>query len=112
MQQQRCWCDELPDCFLAVHSLYAPTRQLLLHPCCDFVTVPRTLAPCLGVACPFANNTLRSLAVCVNNVPCPPRDCVGSWVPGNCSGACGGGEGMLLEEYVITVTAAYNGKAL
>jgi hypothetical protein len=26
------------------------------------------------------------------------------------SGACGGGPGLLLEEYVVTVTAAYNGK--
>jgi hypothetical protein len=29
---------------------------------------------------------------------------------GNCIGACGGGSGLLLEEYVVTVTAADNGK--
>jgi hypothetical protein len=29
-----------------------------------------------------------------------------------CSGACGGGAGLLLEEYAVTVTAACNGRWL
>lgn len=28
----------------------------------------------------------------------------------NISGACGGGYGLLLERYVVNVTAAYNGE--
>jgi hypothetical protein len=65
---------------------------------------------CSGTACPYANNTPRSSTTCINTTACPPRDCVGSWVSRNCSGACGGGGGLLLEEYVVTVTAAYNGE--
>lgn len=65
---------------------------------------------CGGVACIKANNTNRLTTACNNTTPCPPRNCVGSWVPRNCSGACGGGSGLLLEQYVVTVTAAYNGE--
>ncbi|KAF6250697.1 hypothetical protein COO60DRAFT_1629462 [Scenedesmus sp. NREL 46B-D3] len=69
-------------------------------------TVPRA---CSGSSCSSTHNTNRTSTACVNNVPCPPRHCVGSWVAQSCSGACGGGGGLLLERYVITVTAAYNG---
>ncbi|KAF6257103.1 hypothetical protein COO60DRAFT_1461341 [Scenedesmus sp. NREL 46B-D3] len=69
-------------------------------------TVPRA---CSGSSCSSMHNTNRTSTACVNNVPCPPRHCVGSWVAQSCSGACGGGGGLLLERYVITVTAAFNG---
>jgi hypothetical protein len=63
-----------------------------------------------GGSCHSTNGTTRLTLPCNNTTPCPPRDCVGSWVSRNCSGACGGGGGLLLEEYVVTVTAAYNGE--
>jgi hypothetical protein len=63
-----------------------------------------------GGSCPDTNGTTRLNRPCNNTVPCPPRHCVGSWEARNCSGDCGGGEGLLLEEFVITVTGAYNGE--
>jgi hypothetical protein len=81
--------------------------SLLLLLLMVLVEVPRS---CGGTSCPATNGALKSSTPCNNNTPCPPRDCVGSWVARNCSGACGGGAGLLLEEYVVTVTAAYNGE--
>jgi len=66
---------------------------------------------CGGSNCsPATNMTTRSVTSCINSVPCPPRDCVGSWqASGTCDGLCGGGAGLLPEVYIVTTTAAYNG---
>jgi hypothetical protein len=65
-----------------------------------------------GGSCPGTNGTTRLTLPCNNTAPCPPRDGVGSWVAaaGACQAPCGGGAGLLLEQYVVTVTAAYNGE--
>jgi hypothetical protein len=78
--------------------------------CCASQVFLVTSPALYGGSCPSTNGTTRLTLPCNNNTPCPPRDCVGSWVARNCSGACGGGAGLLLEEYVVTVTAAYNGE--
>lgn len=70
------------------------------------VTTPKS---CGGTNCPYANGFTRLTTNCNNTTPCPPRDCVGSWVAGQCNGTCGGGAGLRPETYIVTVTAAYNG---
>jgi hypothetical protein len=67
-----------------------------------------------GGSCPGTNGTTRLTQACNNTTPCPPRHCVGSWITaaGACQAPCGGGTGCLLEQYVVTVTAAYNGEYL
>jgi hypothetical protein len=38
-----------------------------------------------------SSSSCRNGTSCINNNPCPPVDCVGSWVPdGDCVGGCGG----------------------
>lgn len=81
--------------------------------CCRNPQVFNVSSPAMyGGSCPYTNGTTRLTLPCTNSIPCPPQDCVGSWVAGSCSGDCGGGEGLLLEEFKVTVTAAYNGEAV
>eukprot|EP00878_Enallax_costatus_P023564 GHUV01025065.1.p1 GENE.GHUV01025065.1~~GHUV01025065.1.p1 ORF type:complete len:423 (+),score=66.03 GHUV01025065.1:176-1444(+) len=51
-----------------------------------------------GGTCANTNGTTRATSTpCVNNQPCSPVNCVGSWVAnGVCDGACGGGAGGTL----------------
>lgn len=42
----------------------------------------------------LAGTARATATACTNNNPCPPVNCVGSWIAnGVCSGACGGGAG-------------------
>lgn len=62
-----------------------------------------------GTDCTQTNGTIRTTKDCTNIQPCPVN-CVGSWLlNGNCTGACGGGNGTLPELFNVSTAAANNG---